>query len=203
MLTVAEAIESRRATRKFRDEEVSEEVTKRIAQLSLEAPSAFNAQRADLVVVRDQSVKDALFEASGQAHLRDAPVVFLTVARTDVPEDLTEILGEERAAGVLGWFGKQDAAQLRETAMKDAMLLGAFTLLAAQGEGLSTGPTTGWNEEKVLEAVGLGGREDRGVGLVIAAGYPAEQPTHPGRDPKRLVWDRYPAATGRPEAHGS
>ncbi|MBL3945425.1 nitroreductase family protein, partial [Bacteroides thetaiotaomicron] len=79
------------------DQPVTDEVLDRVVGLALEAPTAFNAQRADLVVVRDQAVKDAIFAASGQKQLRDAPVVLVTVARASVPDDLEQILGEGRA----------------------------------------------------------------------------------------------------------
>ncbi|GGG71210.1 nitroreductase family protein [Corynebacterium pelargi] len=191
MRTVEEAIRSRRATRAYSEQPISDEVLNKVVELTLEAPSAFNAQRADLVVVRDQDVKDALYEASGQAQLRDAPAVLISVARADIPEDLEEILGAQRAEFVRGYLGKLDQAALRETAMKDAMLLAGFALIAAQGEGLATSPTTGWDESKVLQAIGLGGREDRGIGLVIGMGYPAETPEHPGRAANRRINNRY------------
>lgn len=190
-LTVSQAIASRRAVRVYTDQPITDEVLDRVVSQALEAPTAFNAQRADLVVIRDQAVKDALFEASGQAQLRDAPVVLVSVARADVPTDLVEIMGQERGEWVTNFFAGLDAAALRETAMKDAMLISGFALIAAQAEGLATSPTTGWSEEKVLEAVGLGGRTDRAVGVVIAMGYPAEDPAHPGREASRRVNDRY------------
>lgn len=192
-MSVQEAITSRRATRVYSDEPISDEVLDRVVSLALEAPTAFNAQRADLVVVRDQAVKDAIYAASGQAQHRDAPVVLVTVARCEVPEDLEEIMGAERAAVVGGLLSKQDAAASRETALKDAMLVSGFALIAAQSEGLATSPTTGWSEQGVLEAIGLGGREDRAVGLVVAMGYPAESPAHPGRAASRRVNNSYAA----------
>lgn len=190
-LSVKEAIESRRATRAYTDQPVTDEVLDRVVGLALEAPTAFNAQRADLVVVRDQAVKDAIFAASGQKQLRDAPVVLVTVARASVPDDLEQILGEGRADYVNNFFANASEQVLRETAIKDAMLVGSFALIAAQSEGLATSPTTGWDESKILEAVGLGGRTDRGVGLVIGIGYPAEFPQHPGREANRRVDDHY------------
>lgn len=189
-LPVAEAIATRRATRKYTEQEITPEVLDRVVEQALEAPSAFNAQRRDLVVIRDQEVKDKLFEASGQAQLRDAPVVFVVVARADVPSDLDEIFGQTPDY-INNYYQALDQAQLRETALKDAMLVGGFLLLAAAGEGLATSPTTGWDEAKVLEAVGLGGRTDRAVGLVVAMGYPAESPEHPGRLASRRVDNRY------------
>jgi nitroreductase family protein len=188
---VSDAIKNRRATRKYTDQEVTDEVLDRVVNLALEAPTAFNAQRADLVVVRDQAVKDAIFAASGQSQHRDAPVVLVTIARTGKPTDLTEILDPDRAGYVEKFFGGLDAAQLRETALKDAMLVSGFALLAAQNEGLGTSPTTGWDEAGVLKAVGLEGSTDHGVAMVISLGYPAEHPAHPGRQANRRVNDTY------------
>ena len=71
------------------------------------------------------------------------------------------------------------------------MRLPGFLLVAAQAEGLATSPTTGWDEEKVKEAIGIGGRSDRSIALVVAAGYPDETPAHPGRAANRRVDDRY------------
>ena len=190
-LNVSDAIKTRRATRKYTDQEVTDEVLDRVVNLALEAPTAFNAQRADLVVVRDQAVKDAIFAASGQTQHRDAPVVLVTIARIGRPTDLVEILGPDRAGYVEKFFGGLDAAQLRETALKDAMLVSGFALLAAQNEGLGTSPTTGWDEAGVLKAVGLEGSTDHGVAMVISLGYPAEHPAHPGRQANRRVNDTY------------
>ena len=190
-LNVNDAIKNRRATRKYTDQEITDEVLDRVVNLALEAPTAFNAQRADLVVVRDQAVKDAIFAASGQTQHRDAPVVLVTIARIGRPTDLVEILGPDRAGYVEKFFGGLDAAQLRETALKDAMLVSGFALLAAQNEGLGTSPTTGWDEAGVLKAVGLEGSTDHGVAMVISLGYPAEHPAHPGRQANRRVNDTY------------
>lgn len=191
-LTVEEAIRTRRATRKYTDDPIPQEVLDQVSELALEAPSAFNAQLRELVVVTKPEVKQALFDASGQQQMLNAPVVFITVALADRSRsDLTELLGEKRAEDVAGVLAKRDLAKARENGIKDAMLVAGFLLLAAQSAGLSTSPTTGWDEEKVKEAIGLGGREDRAIGLVIAAGYPAEFPKHPGRADDRLVDNSY------------
>lgn len=193
-LTVREAIASRRATRKYTDEAPSDEVLDRIADLALDAPSSFNAQFRDLVVVRDPEVKQALFDVSGQKQFLAAPVIFITVARAEVAtDDAEEVLGGRRAEKLAAMRRDWGDAGLRESAIKDAMMLAGFVLLAAQGEGLATSPTTGWDEEGVKEAIGLGGRGDRAIGLVIAAGYPAEFPEYPGRARSRRIDDRYDA----------
>lgn len=191
-LTVREAITTRRATRQYTDAAPSDEVLDRIVDLALDAPSSFNAQFRDLVVVRDPAVKQALFDVSGQKQFRTAPVIFITVARAETrTADAEEVIGERRAEKLAAMRESWGSAGLRESAIKDAMLLAGFVLLAAQGEGLATSPTTGWDEEGVKEAIGLGGRDDRAIGLVIAAGYPAEFPEHPGRARSRRIDDHY------------
>ena len=55
-LTVAEAITSRRATRKFEDKDIPADVLDRVVSHALEAPSSFNLQLRDLVVIRDPEV---------------------------------------------------------------------------------------------------------------------------------------------------
>ncbi len=191
-LTVSEAIAQRRATRQYKDAPIPDETLDLIVNNALEAPSAFNAQMRDLVVVRDQAVKQAIFDASGQQQFLDAPVVFVVVGRSEVvPEDAEEILGAELTEKVRGFNGSASAAKLREIGIRDAMLVAGFLLLAAQEQGVSTSPTTGWNEDGVKKAIGLEGRDDRSIALVIAAGYADEDPEHPGRAISRRVDDKY------------
>ncbi|AZA14679.1 nitroreductase family protein [Corynebacterium choanae] len=193
-LTVTEAITSRRATRVYADTPVTDAVLDRVVAHALEAPSAFNLQLRDLVVVRDQSIKDQLAKDSGQQQFAAAPVVLVAVARVEaLPEDIDDIMPVERQTYIATYKEKRNASQLREDAMKDAMLMAGFALIAAQGEGLATGPATGWDEQKVKEALGLGDRDDRAIALVIPMGYPGETPAHPGRQANRRINDRYDA----------
>lgn len=191
-LTVTEAISNRRATRKYKNQAIPVEILNRVVDNALEAPSAFNAQMRDLVVIHDEAVKQAIFDASGQQQFLDAPVVFVVVGRSEVvPEDAEEVLGAELTEKVRGFNGSASAAKLREIGIRDAMLVAGFLLLAAQEQGLATSPTTGWNEEGVKKAIGLEGRDDRSIALVVAAGYADEEPVHPGRAENRRVDNHY------------
>lgn len=191
-LTVTEAISSRRATRRYTDQAIPTEILDRVVENALEAPSAFNAQMRDLVVVQDQAVKQAIFDASGQQQFLDAPVVFVVVGRSEVvPDDAEEVLGAELTEKVRCFNGSASPEKLREVGIRDAMLVAGFLLLAAQEQGLATSPTTGWNEEGVKKAIGLEGRDDRSIALVVAAGYAKEEPTHPGRAVNRRVDNHY------------
>ena len=79
-LTVAEAISRRRANRNYLDKPISDEVLDRVVAQALEAPSAFNLQLRDLVVIRDPKIKEAIYNTSGQQQFRDVPVVLVAVA---------------------------------------------------------------------------------------------------------------------------
>ena len=191
-LTVSAAIATRRAVRKYTADDIAPEVLDRIVSQALEAPSAFNAQARDLVVVRDPAVKQGLFEASGQQQFLDAPVPLIAVGRANVlPDDAEEILPAPVIDIVKNFNGAKNPQELREAALRDAMLVASFALVAATAEGLATSPTTGWDEEKVKAAIGLEGREDRAIALVIAMGYGDEKPAHPGRSTSRRINDRY------------
>jgi putative dehydrogenase len=186
------AINNRRAIREYTTEPIAQEVLDRVVSAALEAPSAFNLQLRDVVVVRDPEVKQALTDSSQQPQFAAADTVLVFVARAEtVPDDAAEILPADYLARVEKIKAAASPAALRENALKDAMLAAGFALVAASAEGLATSPTTGWDEEKVKEIIGLGGREDRAIGLVVAMGHPAATAKHPGRQASRRVEERY------------
>ncbi|APT84259.1 nitroreductase family protein [Corynebacterium aquilae] len=191
-MDVHEAIARRRAIREYTDEPIREDVVDRVVRAALEAPSAFNLQLRDVVVIRDPETKRMLSESSRQAQFEAADTVLVFVARAEaLPEDAADILPADYLARVKKVKESMPPAALREAAMKDTMLAAGFALVAASAEGLATSPTTGWNEEAVKELIGLGGREDRGIGLVVAMGHPAVEAPHPGRQDSRRVDERY------------
>ncbi|CAB0829610.1 dehydrogenase [Corynebacterium diphtheriae] len=72
-LTVAEAIAQRRAVRTYTDQPIPDDILDRVVAQALEAPTAFNAQRADVVVVRDQAVKDAFLQLPSRRSFATLP----------------------------------------------------------------------------------------------------------------------------------
>ena len=191
-LPVSEAIAHRRAVRQYTSDPVPDEVLDRVVSQALEAPSAFNLQARDLVVVREQAVKQALFDASGQPQILSAPVVLVAVGRTNMlVEDSDSIVPPERLPMIEGFVSRKTASQRREDGVRDAMLVASFALLAATAEGLATSPMSGWDEEKVKAAIGVQNHDDYVVALVIAMGYGAESPAHPGRVASRRVNDTF------------
>lgn len=186
-ITVAEAILSRRATRSYTADPIPRDVIDRVVNLALEAPSAFNLQQREIVIVEDPEVKQDLFNASQQEQVLHAPVVLVIVALTGgLSGDAEQILEPEKLERIRKYLSAKTPLELREQGIKDAMLSAGFALVAAQAEGLATSPMTGYNEETLKEAIGLGGREDRAIAIMISMGYPAETPEHPGRTDRRI-----------------
>ena len=102
VLSVREAIESRRSIRKFVQEPISKEEIQQILELVRLTPSAWNIQPWRFHVVTDYSLKEKLKEAAyGQKQVTSAPAVILIAsdmenAMEHLPETIHPGLTEER-----------------------------------------------------------------------------------------------------------
>lgn len=78
MLTTKEAIEKRRSIRKFKPEEVSDDILKELLETARLAPSGSNAQPWRFKIVRDKETKLKLAEAAHkQSFIAEAPVILV------------------------------------------------------------------------------------------------------------------------------
>lgn len=78
MLTVWEAIKTRRSIRKFRADEVSDEIIEQLLEAARLAPSGGNRQPWRFMVVRDKQAKKELRRIClDQRFVEEAPVVFI------------------------------------------------------------------------------------------------------------------------------
>ena len=83
-MDVYEAIVRRKSVRRFKSEEVSEEIISRLLEAARLAPSASNRQEWRFVVVRDTTMRKQMTEAArGQTFVGEAPVVLVCCAETD------------------------------------------------------------------------------------------------------------------------
>ena len=85
-MDVLDAIKGRRSVREFKPEPVKEADLQKILEAAQWAPSAGHCQPLELVVVRDEAVKQKLVRAAlGQSFIAEAPIVLVVcadVART-------------------------------------------------------------------------------------------------------------------------
>ncbi|MFJ8436701.1 nitroreductase family protein [Kitasatospora sp. NPDC094019] len=202
-MSVAEAIRTRRTVRHYRPEPVPPQLLDALLDLAVEAPSSWNLQDRSIVVVSDEEGRAGLAWATGgQPQPSEAPVVLVFVAEPQAwREDRSDIHHEARQNGA--WSeefvemfsaasqefqeGLEQRGLLREYAVKDAVIAASFVMLAATEMGLATSPMNGWDEEKVKKVIGIEGREDLAIALLVSVGHPVGTRLHPGRRPRRRV----------------
>lgn len=210
-LSVSDAIRQRRAVRHYRPDPVDPAVLDELLELALAAPSSWNLQDRQLVVVTSEQGRQALAHATGgQPQPQEAPVMVVFLADCQAhTRDRSDIWQQARANGAwsedfIAFFAHESQAfqealaargALREYAIKDAMIAASFFILAAQSRGLATSPMNGWDETLVKRAIGAQQRDDHAVALLVSLGHAAEQPMPPGRRPAawQVFRERLPA----------
>ncbi|MBH8565494.1 nitroreductase family protein [Nostoc sp. CENA67] len=196
-LDVPSAIAQRRSIKTFKTDPIAPELLKQLVELTVAAPSSFNIQDWQIILVQDEAQKAALSAASfNQQQIVQAPVTFVFAADPTVGEkDLTPILeqGFQTGAwneGTVNYF-KTAVPQFqstlgdkrREYAIKDAIIAATHLVLAAESLGLSTCFMNGWIEEKVKEVIGAADNPDLAIAVLVPVGYAAEPRLNPGRLP--------------------
>lgn len=158
------AIKERRSVRSFRDEAVKEEDLREILDAARWAPSAGNMQPLELVVVKDQEVKQRLARAAlGQSFVAEAPVVIVVCANVA----RTSSRYGQRGAGL---YIIQDTAAATQNIH-----------LAARALGYGTCWVGAFDDEGVAEAI----EAPEGIRPVamVPIGRPAEEPKPTQRRP--------------------
>ncbi|WP_193198703.1 nitroreductase family protein [Nostoc sp. MG11] len=196
-LDVPSAILKRRSIKTFKTDPIAPELLKQLVELTVAAPSSYNIQDWQIILVQDEAQKAALAAASwNQQQIIQAPVTFVFAADSTAGEkNLTPILerGLQTGAwneGTVNYFQTavpQFQAALgdkrREYAIKDAMIAATHLVLAAESLGLSTCFMNGWIEDKVKEVIGATENPDLAIAVLVPVGYAAEPRLNPGRLP--------------------
>ncbi len=158
-----DCIKGRTTVRSFKQDDIPEPVMHDLLEAAIAAPSAGNTQDWDFVVVRNPATKKQLSEASmGQVSVVQAPVVLVICSN----------LKKIKRIGTRGeeLFTLQDTAAAAQNIM-----------LAAWSIKIGTCWVGGFNEGKVRQAIAL--PEHVRPVILLAMGYPADEPTKPKRWP--------------------
>jgi nitroreductase len=151
-----EVVARRFSARSYQHKLVDESALKRILQTANDAPSAFNAQAYEIVVVRDAARKQRLARACwSQMFVAEAPVVLVFFAN---PDRNREKLGPEGADVY---------------SHEDAVIACAHAHLAAAALGLGGCWIAAYGQKAVNETVGVPAGW-RAVAL-LTVGHPAEE----------------------------
>lgn len=192
-----EVIHGRRSVRKFTDQEVAISEIEELIDCARYAPSDTNSQTWEFIVILNQDkIKeiekmtwDALHRVAGQAAEKgeeragklltrsfgpyatafsDAPVLIICLATP------YESKFREKIFDPIGFV---EESVWEEEGIKSSCLAAQNLMLAAHARGLSTCPMTGpvlLAQEELREYLQIDGEKQ--INMVIALGYPREQP---------------------------
>jgi nitroreductase len=197
VLDVPSAILQRRSIKTFKSDPIPPELLKQLVELTVAAPSSFNMQGWQIILVQDEAQKAALSAASwNQQQIVQAPVTFVFAADPFAGEkDLTPIYEQALQTGAwnegtvnyfknaIPQFQAGLADKRREYGIKDAIIAATHLVLAAESLGLSTCFMNGWIEEQVKAVIGAADDPDLAIAVVVPVGYAAEPRLNPGRLP--------------------
>lgn len=191
-MEVREALATRRAINFFdKNKGVGRNTIKEMIEMALQAPSSFNLQPWQLMVLTDQEEKDRLRKlAMNQPKISEAPVVLIFLAdRTGWQEghpwmerNFQEMVKRGLPEDRHGWFtevctslyGWSEEASLA-FACKNTGFFAMAVMLAARQLGLHTHPMDGFDHNAVKEAFNI--PENYWVPLLMAVGHFDESQT--------------------------
>jgi nitroreductase len=169
-MNVFETMTNRKQIRKFKPDPIDDKMIGVALHMATQAYSAGNVQEWYYIVVRDNGLKQKLFEAAlKQDFVKDAPVDIIACA------DIRKI-GEK--------YGKRGEIvySIQDTAYATQNLL-----LALEGLGLGSYLLQSFNEDKVKDILTL--PENIRPVAIISVGYPDESPEKLYRIPfENLTW---------------
>lgn len=131
------------------DTPVSQEQIEEIYALARLGPTSANASPARLVWCRSESSKNQLADcvsASNRPKVLSAPVTVIIGMDMAFYEKFDQLFPHD--PNVRFWF-QGNAEVIRETALRNSSLQGAYLLMAARSIGLDCGPMSGFDKAKV------------------------------------------------------
>jgi len=168
MADLMDSIKGRRSIRKYQDKGVSEDLLNQILESVQWAPSWANTQCWEVIVVKDQGVKEALAEVvpksnPARKHFAEAPLILVLCGKL----------------GSSGYYGGKVTTQFGDWFMFDLGLAAQNICLTAHSLGLGTVIAGLFDHKKAKEVLGV----PEGYELVslIPLGYPAHDSSAPKR----------------------
>ncbi|WP_291565603.1 MULTISPECIES: nitroreductase family protein [unclassified Clostridium] len=181
--------EERRAINFFdTNKDISEELLKKIIDLSVLAPSAFNLQPWSIIAVRSKEAKERLYKLSNnQPKVLEAPVTLIIVGdkngyskdnpvwqefRKIVNDDEEAVKNTQQAAYNLYGTSEENKIKFAES---NGGLLSMSIMYAAKNFGVDSHPMSGIDFEGIKKEFELS--EDKTIVMTIALGYLKEDKT--------------------------
>ncbi|MEC0232017.1 nitroreductase family protein [Paenibacillus alba] len=133
------------------------------------APSAFNLQHSHYIVVKDPTVKDAVYNAAyKQYKVQSASAVIVVLGSLDAYQDVAKInegflqLGvfskqeyDMTVESVTQFYQERGEGFMRDEAIRNASLSAQLFMLAAKEKGWDTCPMIGFDPEMLTQALNI------------------------------------------------
>ena len=145
---LAQLFTEARTRNAWSDRPVSEDLLRRLYDLTRFGPTAVNNTPARFVFVTSPEAKARLIplmSEGNQAKSMQAPVNVIVGMDLDFHEQLPKLF--PHAPGAKDWFA--DEAGRRESAFRNSSLQGGYFMIAARALGLDVGPMSGFDPEGV------------------------------------------------------
>lgn len=182
MMQVQEAIENRRAIKRFDPNHVMPiEIEQQLLTLAQHAPTSFNIQHWRFVLAKNTELRQQIHAAAWQqAQILEASLVVIICADTQAwqkqPERYWRNLpdAETRAFMVkaLTDFYNERPTLQRDEALRSVGMAAQTLMLAAQALGYDSCPMIGFDAEKVAQLIRL--PDDHLVGMIVSIGKAAQ-----------------------------
>ena len=182
-MDVPKAIEKRRAVKRFDpDFVIPEEDERRLFELTLLSPTAFNIQHWRFVVVRDRELREKIRAVTwGQPQITEASLLVVICADVQAwckeSERYWSHAPEEQREGILEairMYYEDNPQRQRDEALRSCGIAAQTLMLAATAMGYESCPMDLSDFDAVAELIGL--PEDHLIALFVAIGRGTEAP---------------------------
>lgn len=204
-MNVETAIFERTAIRTFDPTHImSDDEKRRLLELAMQAPSAWNVQQWRFVLVEDPNLRQNMRDAAmGQHQVTDAAMFVAIVVDLDawkrnparyfttLPDDVAEVLGDK----VLEFYDGR-AWLARDDAMRSCGLAAQTLMLAATAQGLASCPMDLFDESRVSELLNMPEGHVPAMFVAIGKARPEQDLPRAGRLPydEVVMVNAFPAA---------
>ncbi len=161
-MDIMDAIKTRRSVRKFKDDDVPDEVLAELFEAARWAPSWANTQCWRFIVIRNKDVKERL---AGTLTPKNPALKAMTAAPV--------IIVSCAEKGVSGFYRSDAVTSHGDWLMFDVALSVQNLMLAAHSMGLGTVQVGAFNVESVDKILGL--PDNIAVLTMVPIGYPATE----------------------------
>lgn len=182
-----EVVTSRRSVHQYADEELKTETIESIFERVRHAPSSYNLQPWEFLVLTDDENRERLRDAAyGQEHVTDAPVAVVVLGNKDPSAHADAVLDDWVNKGYLPNEGARDAvmenvegmaglpeSERRVWTVRSTTLAASALMNAAWDEGVATCPMGGFDADGVVDAFDIDADRYEPV-MLVTMGYPAE-----------------------------